>query len=71
MLSETQRVLRCGGQLWLMGLCHDGSANQALLGRFGGLSFSDETELDVWLPQMQCVGGWRRGNVVFRHWIKL
>ncbi|TSA86059.1 class I SAM-dependent methyltransferase [Deinococcus detaillensis] len=70
MFTEAQRLLRPGGQLWVMALGRDGTAKQALLSRLGGLSFPDEAQLDAWLPQMRCVDGWRRSNVLFRHWIK-
>lgn len=71
MLGEAQRLLRPGGHLWLMTLGRDGTAKQALLSKWGGLTFPDEAQLDAWLPQMHCLDGWRRSNVLFRHWIKL
>ncbi|WP_161882046.1 class I SAM-dependent methyltransferase [Deinococcus alpinitundrae] len=70
MLAEAARLLRPGGQLWLMTLARDGSGLQAALGRFGGLSFPDEAQLHAWLPQLEAVGSWRRANVLFGQWIK-
>lgn len=70
MLAEVQRLLRPGGQLWLMTLARDGSALQAALRRFGGLSFPDEAQLSAWLPELRQVSGWRRANVLFGQWVK-
>ncbi len=70
MLAEAARLLRPGGQLWLMTLARDGSGLQAALGRFGGLSFPDEAQLDAWVPQLTAAGSWRRANVLFGQWIK-
>ena len=70
MLAESQRLLRPGAQLWLMTLVRSGSAGQALLTRFGGLSFPELAQLDAWLPQMRRSDTWRRGNVLFGRWVK-
>lgn len=70
LLGEAQRLLRPGGQLWIMGLARDGGAAQSALTRLGGLTFPDEPQLDSWVPQLQCLGGWRRANVMFRHWVR-
>lgn len=70
MLAEVQRLLRPGGQLWLMTLARDGSALQSALSRFGGLSFPDEAQLRAWLPQLEWVSSWRRANVLFGRWVK-
>ncbi|AWN22922.1 SAM-dependent methyltransferase [Deinococcus irradiatisoli] len=70
MLGEVHRLLRPGGQLWIMALARDGSALQGLLTWLGGLTFPDEAQLDTWLPQMRRTDGWRRANVVFGRWVK-
>ncbi|WP_420596773.1 class I SAM-dependent methyltransferase [Deinococcus sp.] len=70
MLAEAQRLLKPGGQLWLMALARDGSPGQGLLSRLGGLTFADEAQLAAWLPGLAQTDGWRRGNVLFGRWIK-
>ncbi|WP_293914175.1 class I SAM-dependent methyltransferase [Deinococcus sp.] len=70
MLAEAARLLIPGGQLWIMAQARDGSGAQALLTRFGGLSFADEAQLTAWLPGLRRTDFWRRGNIVFGRWIK-
>jgi ubiquinone/menaquinone biosynthesis C-methylase UbiE len=70
MLAESVRLLRPGGQLWIMAQGRDGSGVQAFLTRYGGLSFADEAQLAAWLPGMVQSDFWRRGNVLFGRWVK-
>jgi ubiquinone/menaquinone biosynthesis C-methylase UbiE len=70
MLAESVRLLRPGGQLWIMAQGRDGSGVQAFLTRFGGLSFADEAQLTAWLPGLARTDFWRRGNIVFGRWVK-
>ena len=70
LLSETMRLLIPGGQLWMMAQGRDGSGVQALLTRYGGLSFADEAQFAAWLPGTRRTDFWRRGNIVFGRWVK-
>ena len=70
MLRESARVLRPGGQLWLMYLARNGGPYQAALSALGGLSFPDPAQLAGWLPGMERHSLARRREVVFERWVK-
>ena len=70
MLREASRLLRVGGQLWIMYLGRNGGASQALLSRLGGLNFPDPAQLGGWLPDMQRRDLLRLREVVFERWVK-
>ncbi|WP_407570331.1 class I SAM-dependent methyltransferase [Deinococcus altitudinis] len=70
MLRESARLLRGGGQLWVMYLARNGGPSQAALSALGGLSFPDPAELPAWLPGMRRSDLLRVREVVFERWIK-
>lgn len=70
MLRESARLLRPGGQLWMMYLARNAGPSQTLLSRLGGLSFPDPAQLSSWLPGMERSALFRVGEVVFERWIK-
>ena len=70
MLRESARLLRGGGQLWIMYLARNGGASQAALSALGGLSFPDPAELPAWLPGMRRRDLLRVREVVFERWMK-
>ncbi|MGY2893592.1 class I SAM-dependent methyltransferase [Deinococcus sp. UYEF24] len=70
MLRESARLLRGGGQLWMMYLGRNGGPAQAALSALGGLSFPDPAELPAWLPGMRRTDLLRAREVVFERWIK-
>ena len=70
MLRESARLLRVGGQLWMMYLARNGGPAQAALSALGGLSFPDPAELPAWLPGMRRSDLLRVREVVFERWIK-
>lgn len=70
LLGELSRLLRPGGQLWLMWVSRQPGVGQTLLGALGGLNFPDVAWVDQALP-----GLWRShlvqaGPVAFGRWIK-
>ncbi|MFC4638446.1 class I SAM-dependent methyltransferase [Deinococcus hohokamensis] len=70
LLRELGRLLRPGGQLWLMWVTRQPGAPQALLQALGGLTFPDVAWVDQALPglhQRQLV---QVGPVAFGQWIK-
>jgi ubiquinone/menaquinone biosynthesis C-methylase UbiE len=71
MLSESRRLLRPGGQLWIMYLARSGGPSQAALSRLGGLTFPDPAEVASWLGGMQRSDLRRVREVVFERWIRL
>ena len=71
MLREASRLLRAGGQLWIMYLGRNGGASQALLSRLGGLNFPDPAQLGGWLPDMQRRDLLRLREVVFERWVRV
>ncbi|MGI8747338.1 MAG: class I SAM-dependent methyltransferase [Deinococcus sp.] len=71
LLAESARLLRPGGQLWLMYLARSGGAGQRLLSRLGGLTFPDPAELGDWLPGMERRHLSRRREVVFERWVRV
>ncbi len=71
MLQEASRLLRVGGQLWIMYLGRNGGTSQALLSRLGGLSFPDPAQLGGWLPGMQRRDLLRLREVVFERWVRV
>lgn len=70
MLRESARLLRGGGQLWMMYLARNGGPSQAALSALGGLSFPDPAEIPAWLPGMRRSDLLRVREVVFERWIK-
>lgn len=70
MLRESARLLRPGGQLWVMYLARNGGPAQELLARLGGLNFPDPAELPGWLPGMRRTDLRRVREVVFERWVK-
>jgi 2-polyprenyl-3-methyl-5-hydroxy-6-metoxy-1,4-benzoquinol methylase len=70
MLRESARLLKVGGQLWIMYLARNGGPAQTLLSSLGGLSFPDPAELPAWLPDMQRRDLRRVREVVFERWVK-
>ncbi|WP_425147733.1 class I SAM-dependent methyltransferase [Deinococcus sp.] len=70
MLREAQRLLRPGGQLWLMYLGRNGGAGQRTLERLGGLNFPDPAELGAHLPRMRRSDLLRVREVVFERWVR-
>lgn len=71
MLQEAERLLRPGGQLWIMYLARSGGPSQGLLSRLGGLAFPDPAELPGWLTGMRRVSLRRAREVVFERWIRV
>ena len=71
MLRESARLLRGGGQLWIMYLARNGGASQAALSALGGLNFPDPAQLSAWLPGMRRLDLLRVREVVFERWIKI
>lgn len=72
LLAELARLLRPGGQLWLMYLGRTGGPLQRMLSRpaLGGLSFPDPAWVARQLPGFARVDGLRAGAVVFEHYLK-
>ena len=70
MLRESARLLKPGGQLWIMYLARNGGPAQALLSSLGGLSFLDPAQLQTWLPGLQRTELLRVREVVFERWHK-
>lgn len=70
MLRESARLLKPGGQLWIMYLARNGGPSQALLSALGGLSFPDPAQLQVWLPGLNRTGLVRLREIVFERWLK-
>ncbi|WP_424952417.1 class I SAM-dependent methyltransferase [Deinococcus sp.] len=70
MLRESARLLRPGGQLWLMYLARNGGPGQALLSALGGLNFPDPAELTARLPGLERRDLLRTREVVFERWVK-
>lgn len=68
LLRECWRLLRPGGQLWLMYLRRSGGPAQALLGATG-LTFPDRAEVHGWLGQRPDFA-WEQGAVVFERYRK-
>ncbi len=69
-LGECARLLRPGGQLWLMYLTRTGGPLQQLLGHpgLGGLNFPDPAQVTRWLAPLTPVTAFSVGNVRFeRH----
>ncbi len=72
MLSELARLLKSGGQLWLMYVPKTGGLGQKVLGLpFAGLSFFDPAWIDQQLPNMQRASGFRVGLVQFECYLKI
>ena len=71
MLQEASRLLRVGGQLWIMYLGRNGGTSQALLSRLGGLNFPDPAQLGGWMPDMQRRDLLRLREVVFERWVRV
>jgi 2-polyprenyl-3-methyl-5-hydroxy-6-metoxy-1,4-benzoquinol methylase len=71
-LRELARVLRPGGQLWLMYVPRTGGPLQGLLSRpaLGGLNFPDPAWVGRQLPGMTLVDGLGVGAVSFGHYVK-
>lgn len=70
MLRESARLLRPGGQLWVMYLARNGGPSQELLTRLGGLNFPDPAQLSGWLPSLRRRDLRRMREVVFERWVK-
>jgi len=70
LLRESARLLRPGGQLWVMYLARNGGPSQHLLTALGGLNFPDPAELAGWLPGLRRHDLRRARDVVFERWIK-
>jgi SAM-dependent methyltransferase len=72
-LAELARLLRPGGQLWLMYLGRTGGPLQQMLSRpaHGGLGFPDPAWVARQLPGFARVDGLRAGAVVFERYLKL
>jgi len=70
LLAELARLLRPGGQLWLMYLGRTGGPLQTLLARpaLGGLTFPDPAWVAGRLPGCTRVSGLRAGAVVFERY---
>ncbi|CAM3399927.1 class I SAM-dependent methyltransferase [Deinococcus saxicola] len=71
-LSELARVLRPGGQLWLMYLPRTGGPLQSLLSKpaLGGLNFPDPAWVGRQLPGMYPTDGLSIGAVRFGRYVK-
>lgn len=70
LLAELARLLRPGGQLWLMYLGRTGGPLQRALARaeLGGLTFPDPAWVGRQLPDCTRVSGLRMGAVVFERY---
>ncbi|WP_350242649.1 class I SAM-dependent methyltransferase [Deinococcus sonorensis] len=68
MLRECARLLKPGGQLWLMYLSRTAGPLQTVLGHT--LHFPDPAELSPLLPGLQRVHLLRMGSVTFERWEK-
>lgn len=64
-LRELARLLRPGGQVWLMYVGQTGGLGQALLRRFGGLTFPDLAWIERQMPGLRTVHTARFGEVEF------
>ncbi|WP_288482520.1 class I SAM-dependent methyltransferase [uncultured Deinococcus sp.] len=69
-LGELARVLRPGGQLWLMYVARTGGPGQTALSTLGGLNFFDPAWTGLQLPQLRRRMAFRSGNVQFEHFLK-
>lgn len=65
MLQEAQRLLKPGGQLWLMYAAQRGGVGQKLLSGLGGLSFVEVAWLEQHLPALRLKHFARFGQVEF------
>lgn len=63
LLREAQRLLKPGGQLWLMYVPASSSLEQRLLGALGGLTFPDLSWIERQLPDLQLRHSVRFGGV--------
>lgn len=72
LLAELARLLRPGGQLWLMYLGRTGGPLQEAFSRpgLGGLSFPDPAWVGRQLPGLTRASGLRAGAVVFERYVK-
>ncbi|MBB5235343.1 class I SAM-dependent methyltransferase [Deinococcus budaensis] len=72
LLAELERLLRPGGQLWLMYLGRTGGPLQAALSQpaLGGLTFPDPAWVGRQLPGLTRASGLRVGAVVFERYLK-
>lgn len=70
LLREGARLLRPGGQLWLMFVPCTGGPLQGLLSRFGGLTFPDLSTVEGALPGCALVHARRAGQVQFARFVK-
>lgn len=64
-LSETARLLKPGGRLWLMYVARTGGEVQAFLSRFGGATFLDRAQVAAALPNCRLETALEVGSVVF------
>lgn len=69
-LRELARVLRPGGQLWLMYVARTGGPGQALLRALGGLDFFDPAWTARQVPGLRRQMAFRSGSVQFEHFLK-
>ena len=69
-LGELARVLRPGGQLWLMYVARTGGPGQAALHGLGGLNFFDPAWTERQVPGLRRRMAFRSGSVQFEHFLK-
>ncbi|GGI82981.1 class I SAM-dependent methyltransferase [Deinococcus wulumuqiensis] len=70
LLRSGERLLRPGGQLWLMFVPRTGGPLQGLLSRLGGLTFPDLSAVEAALPGCTLVHARRAGQVQFARFVR-